>query len=1150
MKLNEVFKNTNHGDSLFTTEEVSAVNARICVKSVKGRDTPYITCFVREKEIKLTPEEAVRQLYIHRLIHAYGYAKSRLRTEYPVNFGREIKRADIVISDKDKPDAAYIVVEIKKPKLKDGKEQLKSYTNATGAPIAVWTNGEQISAYNRRDPNYFEAITDIPKASEKLADVLNERVTYDALKKLDKIANERRTLRGLIEEMEDEVLANAGVDSFEEVFKLLFSKLYDELIAVNDPGYCLRFRNAGDTDDELKVKIEALFTAAKLRWEGIFTDSDRIALTPSHLSICVATLQDVKLFDNNLDVVDDAFEYLMNKTSKGEKGQYFTPRYVIDMCVKMMNPREHENIIDTAAGSSGFTVHGIFHVWNAIRDELKLPRSTGFTAGRRTERETVFVRDHVFAIDFDEKAVRVARTLNLIAGDGQSNVLHLNTLDYGRWDEVTKQRSWLDNYNEGFKKLKKIRPNPKGDDYGKFDFDLLMANPPFAGNIKEGTILARYDFGRSGEGKMQSSVGRDILFVERNLNFLKPGGRMAIVLPQGRLNNGGDKRIRDYIAERCRILAVVGLHGNVFKPHTGTKTSVLFVQKWDEKLCPRRDDYPIFFATMQKPSKDNRGDKIYRLVDTESGLPFIDPYGHLVVDHDLFNHEGLTEDGIAEAFILFAKRENLSFFVHARPFDADRYAALMVGLEASEVMLSHVMRASDIMRLDGFYFTKEFLSDERTLEKIPHKRLRAVVASLRSFGAYSLNNEVVYREKGIPFIRCVNMRNGAVDFTDVLYIDDAANKLLWKSEIFPRTVMLSMSGSVGNVAMAEPEWTYPINSNQDIAKIVFDKEYNPVVAYLFLMTRYGRNFMRREARGSVQQHVFLSQIENIRLPVFSAGFIAELENTVDEIKAIRSDASALYASAESILLDALGLRGFAPETGAFAIKNLSESFGASGRLDAEYFQEKYELLENALHTTETVRGLCNVHDGVFVPRDGEYKYIELADIGSSGNIVGCTFAPFDALPSRARRLVKRGQVIVSSVEGSLSSCALVSDDYDGAICSTGFYVVDSDKIDSETLLVLFKSAPIQALMKKRCSGTILTAISKAAFENMPLPVIAGSVRSEIAARVRRSFALRRRSERLLDEAKRVVELAIEDGEAAAGAWLTARREEGRPTPTR
>ena len=237
-------------------------------------------------------------------------------------------------------------------------------------------------------------------------------------------------------------------------------------------------------------------------------------------------------------------------------------------------------------------------------------------------------------------------------------MLHLNTLDYSRWGETTKQEDWIDTYNEGFKKLKKLQPAGVKD-YSQFQFDLVMANPPFAGDIKENTIISHYELGKNSAGKWQNKVGRDVLFIERNLNFLKPGGRMAIVLPQGRFNNSSDKYIREFIAERCRILAVVGLHGNVFKPHTGTKTSVLFVQKWDDELCPKKEDYPIFFATMQKPSKDNSGEKIY-VKDPITGENVLDRHGHLIVDHDLYSHDGLTPDGIAEAFIEFAKKEGLS----------------------------------------------------------------------------------------------------------------------------------------------------------------------------------------------------------------------------------------------------------------------------------------------------------------------------------------------------------------------------------------------------------------------------------------------------------------------------------------------------------
>lgn len=659
MKLNDIFKNTSYDDTLFSEDTIAAIDSAIFMKLVKDVEVPHIKCIIREKEIKLTPEEAVRQLYIHKLIYEYGYPANRIQLETPIHFGREIKRADITIMDKDRPTVPYIIVELKKPKLTEGKEQLKSYCNATGAPIGVWTNGEQISCYNRKDPNFFEMISDIPKATQKLSDILSERYTYKDLKARDKISKEKRSLRNLIKEMEDEVLASAGVDSFEEIFKLIFAKLYDELICANDKTAYLQFRNSGDTDFELKEKIQGLFDDAKKKWEGVFPEGSKILLSPSHLAVCVSTLQDIKLFNNNLEVVDDAFEYLMSKAQKGEKGQYFTPRYVIDMCVKMMNPTVNDKIIDTACGSSGFTVHSIFKVWKEIRLSKGLEPGENFTASERTTDERNFVRDNVFAIDFDEKTVRVARTLNLIAGDGQTNVLHLNTLDYSRWNEVTKQEDWNDIYNEGFKKLKKLQP--KGiDDFSKFNFDLVMANPPFAGDIKEQTILSHYELAKNDKGKWQKKVGRDILFIERNLNFLKPGGRMAVVLPQGRFNNSSDKYIRDFIAERCRILAVVGLHGNVFKPHTGTKTSVLFVQKWDEELCPKKDDYPIFFATMQKPSKDNSGEKIY--VKDENGEIKLDSHNHFIVDHDLYNHDNKTQDGIAEAFIEFAKKENLSFF--------------------------------------------------------------------------------------------------------------------------------------------------------------------------------------------------------------------------------------------------------------------------------------------------------------------------------------------------------------------------------------------------------------------------------------------------------------------------------------------------------
>jgi len=692
MYINEVLRDSNYKLTQFSEKQVEELDKQIFTKDVKGKQVPYLTCIIREKDIKLTPEEIVRQLYLKTLIEDYNYPKDRIDVEYSVSFGREKKRADIVVFDKERTTVPYIIVENKKPKLKDGKEQLKSYCHATGTPIGVWTNGETISFYHRKDPNYFEDIPNIPTSSEKLSDILTERWTIKDLIEKDELINQKKSLKDKVLEMEDEVLANAGVDVFEELFKLIFTKLFDEMESGRNESRHLEFRNYGDTETELKDKIQQLFNKAKNKWSGVFSEDSKIELTPSHLSICVASLQGIKLFNSNLDVVDDAFEYLINKSSKGEKGQYFTPRYVIDMCVKMLNPQEHETMIDTAAGSCGFPVHTIFHVWEQIMNDEGLDKSHLFTLEQKPPRCVDYVNDKVFAIDFDEKSVRVARTLNLIAGDGQTNVLHLNTLDWERWEEKTEDEDWQDTYFEGWRKLKKLRTNKKSNH--DFQFDLLMANPPFAGDIKESRILAKYELGKKPTGKYQTKVGRDILFIERNLDFLKPGGRMAIVLPQGRFNNSTDKQIREFIAERCRILGVVGLHVNVFKPHTGTKTSVLLVQKWDDELCPKVDDYPIFFATMQEQSKDNSGDKIYlkkkdfpdkfivnseeaELVQGEMMVKdcivhyvnsvkdleefVLDTHGHLIVKHDLFNHDGLTKDGIAEAFLEFAKTEELSF---------------------------------------------------------------------------------------------------------------------------------------------------------------------------------------------------------------------------------------------------------------------------------------------------------------------------------------------------------------------------------------------------------------------------------------------------------------------------------------------------------
>ncbi len=194
-----------------------------------------------------------------------------------------------------------------------------------------------------------------------------------------------------------------------------------------------------------------------------------------------------------------------------------------------------------------------------------------------------------------------------------------------------------------------------------------------------------------------------------------------------------------------------------------------------------------------------------------------------------------------------------------------------------------------------------------------------------------------------------------------------------------------------------------------------------------------------------------------------------------------------------------------------------------------------------MHSSGTIGTLCNIYDKIYTPETSKYyQYIELANIGNSGEINGVKSVLGEELPSRARRLVKSGDVVVSSIEGSLESCAIITEEYDKALCSTGFYVIDSDNYNSETLLVLLKSSAIQSLLKRGCSGTILTNITKDEFLNIPLPFVDKTIQMEVKSKIQETYALRNKSKQLLEYAKQAVEMAIDVNEKGATEWLNSK----------
>ena len=343
------------------------------------------------------------------------------------------------------------------------------------------------------------------------------------------------------------VLAGAGVDSFNEIFKLIYAKLYDEKYA-RDRKDELLFRQSSEpkiTYDH----VQRLFDDAKREWPGMFLEGEKILLEPAHLSVCVGELERIKLYDANLEIVDQAFEYLLPDVAKGTKGQYFTPRHVIDMAVKMLNPKENEYIIDPASGSGGFLTHAMQWVWYHDLDE------------KSRETKINFAATHIYGIDFDDKPVKISRALMLIAGDGKSHIFKLNSLNPAEWqgDEQEKLRARA----ELLQRLYRFGDYTKDTDnerhFKYFDFDVLLTNPPFAGPIKDRALLNEYFLAKNDKGKLRNNIDRHILFIERSLSLIKPGGRMAIVLPQGVLNNTNMQYIRKFLLTKQESLQLSDL---------------------------------------------------------------------------------------------------------------------------------------------------------------------------------------------------------------------------------------------------------------------------------------------------------------------------------------------------------------------------------------------------------------------------------------------------------------------------------------------------------------------------------------------------------------------------------------------------------------
>ncbi len=452
-----------------------------------------------------------------------------------------------------------------------------------------------------------------------------------------------------------------------------------------------------------------------------------------------------------------------------------------------------------------------------------------------------------------------------------------------------------------------------------------------------------------------------------------------------------------------------------------------------------------------------------------------------------------------------------------------------------------------IFRLDAEFYHPEQLNLQEKLSHFNSISIQDASGSLDCSAFYpSIVPYYNFDKKGIPFLRVNEIQNGLLNIsqgTAFLPQEILDNNRTTIARCSPGDLIIAKGGnSLAKVALLTKEYSH-YSVCRDVIVLRTDRlsSINRYYLWMFLYSEIGQKVLLRTASQTGQPHLTLDAIKQIEVPLFTNEFQNKFEKLYKESQRFKQESEKEYRKGQILLLTELGLTNWQPKHQLTFIKTFSDTQQAE-RIDAEYYQPKYGEIISAIKNYsggwDRLGNLLKIKDKNFTPENSEeYQYIELSNIAGNGEITGCTTDFGSELPSRARRIVATGDVIVSSIEGSLSSIALVGGEYDKSLCSTGFYVVNSQFYNSEALLVLLKSIVGQMLLKKGCNGTILTAINKDEFSNVALPKIDTAKQLEIQQKVTESFKHRKQSKQLLESAKKAIEIAIEQDEQTAIDWL-------------
>lgn len=597
-----------------------------------------LVCILTGEIKKVKAQESNLQSVILMLNEEYGFNLEDMERDFTILYtdpdtGKPKKqKVELVVFEKGRPHKQDFIIRIcivqdDKVKDTDKKKGVKpTLENAMGAvescEFGLWANGSSYHYLQKEDDamgfDYeFVDLSDFPGEGETLDDL--DRADRSSSKKP---AND--SLIKVFKRSHDYIYGNEGrkKDAFWQLLNLIFCKLYDEKrrFIPSEESYRRKFwvgvkeQNTEEGRKAVAKRIKGLFEELKSDeiFSEVFDGNEAIGLTDKGLAFIAGELSKYSFLDASVDVKGMAYETIVSNTLKQEAGQFFTPRNIIKAMVEMMNPTENDRVLDPACGSGGFLVMVLDHVRKQIAAEL-YPELDGpllaekFNSFEVNERVKEYAERCIFGFDFDPDLKKAARMNMVMAGDGHANIFHINSLGYPNWDHAEDFEKIHLAIGKSLSDINDIE-NRYGND-AREKFDIIFTNPPFGAKVKvEPEIASQYFLSKYSDAP-------EVLFIEACYNFLKPGGKVAIVLPDGILGNPNTLPVREWILEKFKILASVDLAVEAFLPQVGVQASLLFLQRKTEMerqlAQDSAEDYEVFMAIAEKLGKDRRGNPIY-----------------------------------------------------------------------------------------------------------------------------------------------------------------------------------------------------------------------------------------------------------------------------------------------------------------------------------------------------------------------------------------------------------------------------------------------------------------------------------------------------------------------------------------------------------